>query len=77
MPSKKNSNKTGGKNLITNCEQLNSYNAPGFIQDFHSSAVGSVSMMAGAFTGLARVISTSVPHNAQKKIRLQIRKKKR
>lgn len=56
MPSKKNSNKTGGKNLITNCEQLNSYNAPGFIQDFHSSAVGSVSMMAGAFTGLARAL---------------------
>lgn len=52
------SNRKGNANPLDNCENLVELSAPGFIQEFHSNAVGSISAMAGAFSGLATALQT-------------------
>lgn len=46
------------KNPLDNCENLIEIDAPGFIQEFHNNAVGSISAMAGAFSGLATALQS-------------------
>lgn len=46
------------KNPLDNCENLIEIDAPGFIQEFHNHAVGSISAMAGAFSGLATALQS-------------------
>jgi len=48
--------KSKAQNSLEKCETLASLNAQPFIQEFHDAAIGSVSMMAGAFTGLAKAL---------------------
>jgi len=41
---------------IKQCETLHNLEAPGYLQEFHDASVGSISMMAGTFTGIANAL---------------------